>query len=255
MMPVVLALAVACALRGTWSPCGLSMLSTITPLGERARGHRYAWTASWYVAGAVVGGAVLGVGMLGAAVLVRALPGVEPAALAALGLATTVCLAADAGLGGLRLPDVPRQLNERWVDRMRPWAYASGFGVQVGVGVATYVMTFGIYALVAAGVFDAAPLDAFGLGVVFGTCRGLSIFIGARAGTPEQLRTLHRRLQAAAPWSILLPAAAEMALLVAVVRRSGSPVAVVAGVVVASLLGVAVFQRARRGTLLGLVGA
>ena len=40
---LILAIATACgaAVRSTWSPCGLSMLSTITPLTERARGHRY----------------------------------------------------------------------------------------------------------------------------------------------------------------------------------------------------------------------
>ncbi len=43
--------AVAAAGRSTWSPCGLSMLSTITPLGERARGHRWGATAAWFVAG------------------------------------------------------------------------------------------------------------------------------------------------------------------------------------------------------------
>ena len=58
--------AVAAAIRSTWSPCGLSMLSTITPIGERGRNHRYASTAAWFILGATLGGATLG---LGAAVL------------------------------------------------------------------------------------------------------------------------------------------------------------------------------------------
>ena len=33
--------AVAAAIRSTWSPCGQSMLSTITPLGEAGRGNRF----------------------------------------------------------------------------------------------------------------------------------------------------------------------------------------------------------------------
>ena len=41
--------AVAAAVRSTWSPCGLSMLSTITPFGERAKGHSYRATAAWFV--------------------------------------------------------------------------------------------------------------------------------------------------------------------------------------------------------------
>ena len=58
--------AVAAAIRSTWSPCGLSMLSTITPLGEQARRYRWAGSAAWFIAGAVLGGATLA---LGAAVL------------------------------------------------------------------------------------------------------------------------------------------------------------------------------------------
>ena len=53
-------LAVSAALRGMWSPCGLSMLSQLNPVTERGRGHRFALTAAWYVLGAVVGGAALG---------------------------------------------------------------------------------------------------------------------------------------------------------------------------------------------------
>ena len=41
--------AVAAAARSTWSPCGLSMLSSITPFGEHGRRHRYAVTATWYL--------------------------------------------------------------------------------------------------------------------------------------------------------------------------------------------------------------
>ena len=54
--------AVAAAVRSTWSPCGQSMLSTITPLAERTRGHRFGVTATWFVVGATVGGVTLGAG-------------------------------------------------------------------------------------------------------------------------------------------------------------------------------------------------
>ncbi|MDE3206198.1 MAG: hypothetical protein KGQ66_18475, partial [Acidobacteriota bacterium] len=54
------AVAVAAAARSTYSPCGLSMMSSITPFGEKARRHRYWATATWFVLGAVVGGATLG---------------------------------------------------------------------------------------------------------------------------------------------------------------------------------------------------
>ena len=35
-------IALAAAARSTWSPCGLSMLSQLTPLGEAGRGQKYA---------------------------------------------------------------------------------------------------------------------------------------------------------------------------------------------------------------------
>jgi hypothetical protein len=52
--------AAAAAVRSTWSPCGLSMLSTITPVSERSKGHSYRSTAAWFVAGATAGGCTLG---------------------------------------------------------------------------------------------------------------------------------------------------------------------------------------------------
>ena len=66
-------LATVAAVRSTWSPCGLSMLATITPLAERGRGHRYRTTATWFVVGSVLGGASLGVVMAVLAVAVAAL--------------------------------------------------------------------------------------------------------------------------------------------------------------------------------------
>src|SRR5882762_8461854 len=48
--------ALAAAVRSTWSPCGQSMLSQLTPVGEASRGYRYRTTAIWFVLGAVLGG-------------------------------------------------------------------------------------------------------------------------------------------------------------------------------------------------------
>ena len=39
-------IALAAAARSTWSPCGLSMLSQITPMAEAGRGHKFARTAA-----------------------------------------------------------------------------------------------------------------------------------------------------------------------------------------------------------------
>ena len=243
MMALGVVLALACAVQGSWSPCGLSMLSTITPLGERARHHAYAWSACWYIAGAAIGGACLGACLLVAARAFAAVPHAVGAGLLVLGLGVSVCLAGDARIGGFRLPDVPRQLNERWVGRMRPWAYASGFGWQVGTGVATYVMTNGVYALILLAVVALPPLEGLVVGVLFGTSRGMCLLVGARVRTPEQLRSLHFRLDRLAPWSIALPALAEIAVLAYVVVRSRSTLAIVVGIGASIFLGVTILHR------------
>src|SRR4051812_284411 len=116
------AVAVVSGLRGVWSPCGLSMLATITPLGERGRGNRYATTARWYVVGAPLGGLCLGAV---AAVLALAFGAHGDARLVVIALASLVAAASDARVGGFSLPTHRRQVNERWLDRYRPGVYGA----------------------------------------------------------------------------------------------------------------------------------
>jgi hypothetical protein len=245
MTAVAMVLAGVCALRGMWSPCGLSMLSTITPLGERSRGNSYWSSITWYVLGATVGG-----GCLGACVALGALgfgatgsPTAVGGALTA--LCVVVCLASDARVLGFGLPDHPRQVDERWVDRYRPWVYAGGFGWQIGTGITTYVMTSGTYALIAVGIFSLSPGAALGAGVVFGTVRGMSLLIGARVTTPAALRALHMRLEHLAPVSIVLPIAAQAAALVLLATTTGQPLVVALAVVIVLVISAATRGRVR----------
>src|SRR3954471_10362043 len=112
-MSAGLAPAVACvaAVRGAWSPCGLSVLSSLNPVSERARGHRFWATAAWYVAGAALGGALLG-----------AACAVPPGGVGRLGLAgpwtwapalagPVVAVLSDTRVVGWALPDRPRQVD------------------------------------------------------------------------------------------------------------------------------------------------
>jgi len=185
-------LALAAAARSTWSPCGLSMLSSITPLGEAGRGRRFRPTAAWFVAGATLGGAMVGGVMAGLAAAVRAL-GPSPLLLALLAvLALVLGAAGDLGLLGYRIPLLRRQVNERWLDHYRAWVYGSGFGWQIGTGLTTYVMTTAVFVTIAVGVLSASPLIALSIGAVFGLSRGLAVLLGARVTTPEALMRLHR---------------------------------------------------------------
>lgn len=189
-------LAVSAAVRSTWSPCGRSMLSTITPIGERGRGHRFAAAAGWFVAGGVLGGLCLGAVTAGVAAAVSALnpSATLTGALAASAVAAGAVL--DAGLGGLRLPIHRRQVNERWLDRYRTWVYGLGFGWQIGSGLATYVMTAGVYLVILLGALSARPGVALALGCAFGTVRGLAVLLGCRIDTPARLAGFHRRFDA-----------------------------------------------------------
>jgi hypothetical protein len=186
--------AVAAALRSTWSPCGLSMLSSITPLGEAGRGHRFRSTATWFVVGAALGGATLGALSAALAAGVGAL-GPSPAAVT--GAAVAVCAAAaaaDLGLLGDRMPLMRRQVNELWLDQYRGWVYGAGFGWQIGVGFATYIMSVAVVALVPLGALTGSPWIALTIGVTFGTLRGLTVLLGLAVTSIEALQAVHRRL-------------------------------------------------------------
>jgi MFS family permease len=188
--------ALAAAVRSTWSPCGQSMLSQITPFGERARNHRFGVTAAWFVVGSVLGGATLGViAALGAAAA-SAADVSNDAALAAVAVLAIVAAAVDSGVLGFRPPFFRRQVNEDWLPRYRGWLYGAGFGWQVGVGIATYIMTAAVFLTVAIAMLTASPIAAFAIAVLFGLVRGLTVFLTARVHTPAQLQSFHRRFDA-----------------------------------------------------------
>jgi hypothetical protein len=206
-------LAVAAAIRSTWSPCGISMLSTLTPLGERSRGHRYPVTVAWFVTGAVLGGLTLGGLAAGVAVAVAAWsPPARTTALIVV-LASLVTIGSDLRVGGIGLPRIPRQVNEVWTGRYRGWAYASAFGWQIGVGLTTYVMTAAVYLTVLLAALTGQPAVALGVGVAFGLVRGLAVLVGCRLTTPEAIRRFHRRFEGLAPWSLRAAVAAQAAVL------------------------------------------
>jgi hypothetical protein len=193
------ATALAAAARSTWSPCGLSMLSSITPFGERSRGHRYAVTAGWFVLGSVAGGATLGA-LAAALAAVAAATGLRSHPVMAAVLAATAALACagvDAGVFGDLLPLRRRQVDDRWLARYRAWAYGAGFGWQIGVGVATYVMTAAVALLVVLGALTADPVAAAGQCALLGLARGLAVLLTSRAPPPAPLRNLHRWLDRA----------------------------------------------------------
>ena len=211
MLTIALAVAVVAAVRGMWSPCGLSMLSSLNPVSEQARGNRFWLTALWYVTGAVAGGAALGAGCALAASALGRLHLSAPVCWTLVAGASLIAVASDTAVFGRSLPEHPRQVDERWLTRYRRWIYASGYGVQIGAGFATYIMTAAVYLTAALAVLTASPAQAFAVCVAFGAVRGLTIVLAADARTPERLRAAHRRLDRLAAPSLWVAVAVETA--------------------------------------------
>jgi MFS family permease len=218
LLVVALLVAAVAAVRGMWSPCGLSMLSSLNPVSERSRGNRFWLTASWYVGGAALGGALLGVVCGGLAELWRF--AAWPAALAVALLA----LVSDSGAVGWSLPDHPRQVDERWLVKYRRWIYAAGYGVQIGSGFATYIMTAAVYLTAVLAVLTGSVVNALLVCIVFGVVRGLTIAVAAFGRTPDRLRVVHRRIAALDGTSLRLAMAAEVAVLATAALALGGAV-------------------------------
>jgi len=246
---VVALVAVAAAVRSTWSPCGRSMLASITPLAEAGRRHRYGTTAAWFVVGATLGGACLGAVTAALAAGVGAAH-LAPSVVAGAALvACLVALASDTHLGGFALPVHHRQVNERWLDQFRPWVYGAGFGFQIGCGLATYIMTAAVYLVVVLGALGGRPVAAVALGAGFGLVRGLAVLLGRSITAPAALTAFHRRFEAWGPASRRLVLGTEV--LAAVVFAGGlSTWAALVGAAAAGL-GLAATLVARRPTAVG----
>jgi hypothetical protein len=162
------------------------MLTSISPLGERARGNRWAVTVGAYVVGSVTAGAAVGA-LLGAVgeLLLRPLP---------LAAAAICLLAALADLVGL-LPRGSRQVDEDWLVRYRGWVYGLAFGAQLGLGVVTIVTSAATYAFLALCLLSGDLAAGAAIGATFGLVRALPLLRLRRATTPAALRDLGGQLE------------------------------------------------------------
>ena len=187
--------AVIAAIRSIWSPCGLSMLSTITPVAEAGRGQSFRSTSAWFVIGSVAGGVTLGTLMAVIATLAARFGTTASVALWIIVLASLLAAASDGRLAGFHIPGHDRQVNERWLDRYRSWVYGAGFGWQIGVGLATYIMTSALYLLILMGGLTAEPVAAIALGTLFGLVRGLAAYLAAGLDSTERLLAFHSKFE------------------------------------------------------------
>ena len=178
MLETVLILAAAAAgVTGAWSPCGFSMVETLAPHGYAGRLRTTLVACATFAAGALAGGVLTfgGLALLGDAL------GASSVAVAAL-----IALVAAAGeaRGARIMPQVRRQVPESW-RRVLPLPLAAGlYGVLLGLGFTTFILSFAVWALAGVSVALGDPALGVLVGLGFGVGRTLPVVILAPlAGT------------------------------------------------------------------------
>jgi len=171
MDPVEIALAAAALLigaTGTFSPCGLSVIETIGPTGHTGGRRTTVAACVAFLPGAVVGG-LLTFGSL--ALLGDLIHGAGGRASYLAAAAIAVVASMLEARGARIVPQIRRQLPEQWRRVMPMPVAASLYGVLLGIGFTTFVLSFGVWAL--AGVSLALGDPAIGLliGGAFGVGR------------------------------------------------------------------------------------
>ncbi|MEA2150257.1 MAG: hypothetical protein QOD69_2087, partial [Solirubrobacteraceae bacterium] len=167
-MLIALALAaLAAGVAGAWSPCGFSMVDTLAPHGYARRMRVTAVACVAFAAGALAGGVATfgGLALLGAAL------GTGGGAAAAIAAAALLAAAAGDAAGRRIVPQVRRQVPESW-RRVLPVPLAAAlYGVLLGLGFTTFVLSFAAYALAAACLALGAPDVGVAVGLAFAAGR------------------------------------------------------------------------------------
>lgn len=177
MSTIEIVLAIAAfpiGLTGAWSPCGFSMVETVGMRGEEDAGRATFAACATFAPGAAVGGA-LTFGLL--AVLGGAAHGVGGRA----GFVVAAAIAVGAAIleaRGVRIvPQIRRQLPESWRWRM-PLPVAAGlYGVLLGLGFTTFVLSFGVWALAGISFALGDPATGLIIGLAFGIGRAIPVIV------------------------------------------------------------------------------
>jgi hypothetical protein len=179
VLEAVLVLAAAAAgVTGAWSPCGFSMVETLAPAGYAGRLRVTVAACATFAAGALAGGAITFGGL---ALLGEALGAGGPAALTVAAMAALAAAVGEAR-GARIVPQVRRQVPESWRRRM-PVPLAAGlYGVLLGLGFTTFILTFAVWALAGVSIAVGDPALGLAVGLAFGAGRLLPVVLLAPSG-------------------------------------------------------------------------
>jgi hypothetical protein len=171
----MIAAALVAGVTGAWSPCGFSMVETLAPSGYAQRLRTTAIACATFTLGALAGGVFTfgGLALIGAGLGANA-----PYVAAVIAL-----LAAVGEARNLRIvPQVRRQVPESWRRRL-PVPLAAGlYGVLLGLGFTTFILTFAVWALAGISVATGDPAAGLAIGLAFGAGRALPVIALAPSG-------------------------------------------------------------------------
>jgi hypothetical protein len=168
--------ALLAGLTGTWSPCGFSMIETLGPTGHEGGRSTTVAACVTFALGALVGG-VITFGSLSA--LGELVHGADDR----LAYSIAAAIALTAAVAELRatpiVPQIRRQLPEHW-RRLMPMPLAGAlYGILLGLGFTTFVLTLGVWALAGIALAVGDPMVGLVLGLAFGAGRALPIAMTA----------------------------------------------------------------------------
>jgi WD40 repeat protein len=155
-------------LTGAWSPCGFSIVET---LGAAERRRTLAGACAAFTVGTFAGATATFEGL---AALGRGVPASAAVAAAAM-IAFTAAVAEAAGVQ--IVPQVRRQVPESWRRRLPLPVAAAGYGVLLGLGFATFVLTLAFWALAGIALVLGSLRLGLALGLGFGAGRALPIVV------------------------------------------------------------------------------
>jgi hypothetical protein len=225
MDPLELALAVAALLigaTGTFSPCGLSAIDTIGPTGHTGGRRITAAACATFLPGAVAGGLLTFASL---ALIGQLLHGAGGRAAYVIAAAIALLAAVLEARGTRIVPQIRRQLPEHW-RRVMPMPLAAAlYGVLLGLGFTTFVLSFGVWALAGVSLAVGDPSLGLLLGAAFGIGRAIPIVVLApMAGSDRGVRATELMCERESVYTGLRrgDAAALMLVAVALVVAPGS---------------------------------